>query len=290
MLNGTPSAGPPIQAFSPAEVSGTRSVPLALGLSAVVPGAGQAYNRDWIKSAVAFAIEGALLAGYLSWRSRGLDGEEAYQEYAHAFWSPAHYASWLNDYVVFLNEEHNGSIGAAPIIVPEGIDFTRPGDWTSQQSALVRQLFSTIQSVESELFHPETGASFSHKLPFFGEQQYYELIGKYFQFAPGWEDYPAWKDGGEFTGAIDPEQTGPGGTKVNIGGRFLDYASDHADANTLLRNASRVTSFIVLNHVVAAIDAAISARLHNLRLNTNLRMGYVGKNEPHLVASVRWSF
>ena len=275
---------------SPSQEARTRSVPLALGLSALLPGAGQAYNRDWIKSVVALAIEGALIGGYFSWRARGMDGEEAYKEYAHDFWSPPRYATWLNDYVLWLNEAHNASISAPPIEIPGGIDFTAPESWTSQESAAVRQFFNRIRAVEGQIFHPETGASFSHKLPYFSEQQYYELIGKYFQFAPGWEDYPAWRVGEEFTTAIDPERTGPGGTKPNIQGRFLEYADDHADANTLLRNASRVSSFIVLNHLVAAIDAAISARLHNIRLETDVQLGFDVMNEPAVFASVRWSF
>ena len=267
-----------------------RSVPLALGLSAILPGAGQAYNRDWIKSAVALAIEGALIGGYFSWRSRGMDGEEAYKEYAHNFWSPPRYATWLNDYVAWLNEAHNASISAPIIEAPGGIDFSAPETWSSQESAMVRQFFDRIRAVEGQVFHPETGASFSHKLPYFSEQQYYELIGKYFQFAPGWDDYPVWRVGDEFTAAIDPERTGPGGTKPNIQGRFLEYADDHAEANTLLRNASRVSSFMVLNHLVAAIEAAISARLHNIRLETDVKLGYDSMNEPAVFASLRWSF
>ncbi|MEX0748051.1 MAG: DUF5683 domain-containing protein, partial [Rhodothermales bacterium] len=219
-----------------------RSVPLAMGLSAVLPGAGQAYNRNWIKAAVAIALEGALVGAYFSWRSRGLDGEEAYKEYAHDFWNPGRYASWVNDYVVYLNEVHGASITAEPIDVPGGIDFSSPENWTGQDRAAVRQFFDRIRAVEGELFHPETGATFSHKLPYFSEQQYYELIGKYFLFAPGWEDYPAWRVGDEFTQAIDPVASGPDGKKLSVHGRFFEYAEDHADANTLLRNASRISS------------------------------------------------
>jgi hypothetical protein len=261
-----------------------------MGLSAVLPGAGQAYNRNWIKAAVALAIEGAMVTAYFSWRTRGLDGEEAYKEYAHDFWDPGRYAGWVNDYVEFLNEEHGASIIAGPVEVPGGIDFSSPQSWTSQESAAVRQFFDRIRAVEGQLFHPETGATFSHKLPYFSEQQYYELIGKYFQFSPGWEDYPEWRVGDEFTQAIDPERSGPDGKKLSVHGRFFEYAENHAHANTLLRHASRISSFIVLNHIIAAIDAAISAKLHNNSFEADLRLGYDVMNEPQLLASMRWSF
>lgn len=271
-------------------VNGRRSVPLALGMSAVVPGLGQAYNDQWIKGAALFAVEAGLVAGYLIWRSRGLDQEQAYINYAHEHWSADRYARWLNDYVEYLEAEHGASIGAGPISIPEHIDFASPESWTAQQRSDVRQFFDRIRAVEGQVFHPETGASFSHKLPYFGEQQYYELIGKYFQFAPGWVDYPDWRIDGSFTGAIDPERKGPNGERVNIQGRFLEYARDHADANSLLRRASRVSAVILLNHIVAAFDAAVAAKLNNDRLTTDLSLRYDALGRPVMLATARWSF
>lgn len=268
----------------------SRNVALAFGMSAIVPGAGQVYNKQWVKAAVAIGIEAALIAGYAVNRSRGLDAEDAYKAYAHEFWDPAQYASWLNDYVDYLELEDGAEIGADPVVIPSGIDFTNPDGWTVDDRQMVRSLFIQIRGVEEQIYHPETGASFSHKLPYFAEQQYYELIGKYNQFAPGWVDYPTWRMGGEFTIAIDPEHTGPGRTKPNIQGRFLEYASDHADANTFLRRASRMSAVIVLNHVVSAIDAAITSKLHNDRLDADVALRYDILNEPQLLASVRWRF
>ena len=257
-----------------------RSVPAALALSAVLPGAGQAYNRQWIKAAVGVAIEAALFAGYLHYRSRGRDDETAFKEYAHLHWNPAKYALWLQDYSDWLPVVERQDFD-----VPLDVDFDDPGSWTADQRARVRALFNDIRATEGVVYHPETGAAFSHKLPFFGEQQYYELVGKYFQFAPGWVDYAGiecrpgeedcrfpWIDeeGAYVDGVIDPERTGQGGSKPNVQGRMLDYARDHAAANDLLRTASRMTSFLVLNHIVAAIDAAVFAKLHNNRVSARL--------------------
>ena len=277
-----------------ASESVVRSVPLAFGMSAVLPGLGQAYNRNWVRSAAAIAVEGGLLVAWFTWRDRGRDGERAYQAYAHRFWDPVRYASWLNDYAAWLeagNEEM--TLGAAVISPPTGIDFMRPDAWTDADRRLVREFFDAMRAVEREVWHPETGAAFSHEIPYFGEQQYYELIGKYYQFAPGWVDYPVWKSGEDFTDAIDPERTGANGSKPNVQGRFLDYAEDHAHANTLLRRASRVSAVLVLNHVLAAFDAAIAARLHNLRIETNIGVGYTGYGAyrtPQISAAVTWRF
>ena len=172
-----------------------RSTPLAFGMSAVVPGLGQAYNRQWIKAAVGIGGEAAVLLLYTSWRQKGVDGRDAYQMNAHMYWSPIKYAYWLNDYAQYLNQLPDGRlVTAPPVNISQAllsIDLTQPDTWSDSERLAVRKLFQEIQLLERDSYHGDTGAVFSHVLPFFGEQQYYELVGKYFQFAPGWEDYAA---------------------------------------------------------------------------------------------------
>ena len=161
----------------------------------------------------------------------------------------------------------------------------------------MRGLILEIRNAEDNVYHPETGASFSHKLPFFGEQQYYELVGKYFQFAPGWSDYsyilnedgnPTWIDpDGNFLLSIDPEMTAGDGSKPNVTDTFFRYAEDHGEANDYLRRASRVSMLFVLNHLIAAVDAAVFAKIHNNRIQTSVLMsqGVDGALQPQ--ASLR---
>ncbi len=270
----------------------SRSVPLAFGLSALVPGAGQAYNRHWIKASVAVAAEIGTLWAWSSWRSQGLSGRDEYQATAHAHWSPVQYALWLNDFTSYLNTLPGGSGIEADLITIEEVlyrvDLSRPSAWTSNQQLAVRRLILDIRALEMLVYHPETGARFSHQLPFFGAQQYYELVGKYFQFAPGWDDYTflvrdgvaSWIDeDGNFIETIDPEKTAPDGSKPNVSRRFFAYADSHAAANDYLRRASRVTILFFANHLLAAVDAAVSAKLHNNRLQT--RLGFY-QREPML--------
>ena len=288
---------------APLRVSGGRSVPLAFGLSAAVPGLGQAYNRQWAKAALALGAEVALVAGHRTWTRRGKDGRDAYQAYAHQFWSPVQYARWLNDYKTWLVTELSTSVTAPDVVIDpalNSIDLTNPAGWTSAETQTVRGLIEQIRRLEDDVIHPETGASFSHKLPFFGEQQYYELVGKYFQFAPGWEDYqfvrdadgnPTWIDAdGNFIESIDPEKSGPNNAKPNVSTRFLDYAEDHGAANDYLRRASRLTAFFLANHFLAAVDAAIFAKVHNDRLAARLDLTYdaLGEPVPGATVSVRF--
>ncbi len=265
---------------------GGRSVPLAFGMSAVVPGLGQVYNRQWLKAGISLAAEVALLAGYITWRNDGLAGERAFRARAHAEWSPTQYATWINAYATYLEGEHGASFSFQDIVPPTSIDFSSPGSWTESERVTVRSFFSQIRAAESELFHPETGASFSHRIPEFGDQQYYELIGKYFQFAPGWTDYPQWLVDGSYTDAIDPERSTPDGTKLSVSPNFYDYAREHAHSQDLLRRASLMTSLLVVNHLVAAVDAAVFSKLHNDRLDARLSMTYDEDGRPSTTATL----
>ncbi len=277
-----------------------RSVPLALGMSALVPGAGQIYNRDWIKAAVALAGEATILFLYQSWHSRGVDGRNAYQLQARSHWSPVQYAYWLNDYAQYLNQLPDGrTVNVSPIELSGSvlnINLKQPNTWTQSDQLVIRDLFDEIRRVERSVYHGGTGAAFSHVLPFFGEQQYYELIGKYFQYAPGWDDYVAvsrdgrvtWIDeNGEFIPSIEPEAGESDGHKENVSPRFYQYASDHAGANGYLRRASRITTLFVVNHVIAAVDAAIFARLHNQRMRLQFGLIQDSGGQVHIAPQLR---
>ena len=270
-----PYSGSPVR-------SKKRSVGAAFGLSALVPGLGQAYNKQWVKAGAAFVMEAAIITSSILWRNEGNGLEQDYQLFAHASWDPAKYAAWLNDYSTFINVTVN------PIDVPTSIDFQNPQGWTDQEWQVVLSFFDQIQDVERQMYHVETGAAFSHTLPDFSEQQYYELIGKYYQFAPGWSDYPVWVDeNGNLTAAIDPSMTGSDGeSRPNVSPTFFRYADDHAHANDVLRRASRVSGLLILTHMVSAIDAAISAKMHNDRITPSLEIGSNAQGDIQPVAKL----
>ncbi len=229
--------------------SSERSVPLAFVLSAAVPGAGQVYNRDWVKAGVGIGLEAAFWTGYFLWKQEGEDKRDAYRAYAHEHYNPVRYAEWLNTYGGYEGEP------IATSEVSDAVDMSDPQSWTADEERMVRRLINEIQAAERRShFVDGQQAAFSHELPQFGEQQYYELIGKYFQYAPGWDDC------GQDCTISDPSD------------RFFAYAELHGDANTLLRRASRVTALVLINHSLAAIDAAITAQLHNNSVESDLSL------------------
>ncbi len=89
---------------------------------------------------------------------------------------------------------------------------------------------------------------FTEKLPGTKSQQYYEMIGKYDQFRGGWDDY--WT----------------GDTTVYVTAHRTTYMDMRKKANDYLDNANTLMIVSMLNHLISAFDAAISANRHNKRI------------------------
>ena len=101
--------------------------------------------------------------------------------------------------------------------------------------------FDDIHAVEEQ--HSEL----SHQLAYYGEQQYYEMIGKYHQFRAGWADY-------------SPE------LGFNVSPLFHEYTGMRATANDYYNTASKAVIGIYINHFLSAIDAYWSTTIYNKEL------------------------
>lgn len=238
--------------------SGKRSVGLAFASSALVPGLGQgAINNQWVKTGVFIALEGAALYGHFKNVDLGRDLERQYWNYIETGWSAAKYVQFLVDYHNFYypnnpksyNDIATSGSNLAALIASGNFPANVRQEWPLIDLQKLRQLESQI------LYGGTTGNAFSHSLPNFGSQQYYELVSKYFQFGPGWKDFNAsvsqvnW----ELEGMSDAWFAGAAKSK-----RFNDR----------LRTARNMASIVFVNHIISGFDALFSARLHNHRVET----------------------
>ena len=89
----------------------------------------------------------------------------------------------------------------------------------------------------------------SHQLPDEKTQQYYEMIGKYDQFAIGWNDCNEWE---------------------GLSENRLYYEGRRYEHNKHLKRAITMTSIVLLNRVASFIDTIISVKKHN----ENIRKDY----------------
>jgi hypothetical protein len=232
---------------SSADQTNRRKPLLAAVMSAVVPGSGELYAQRYTKSAIFFAIDAAALTAYIIYNAKGNNKTNSFQNYANTHWSAVRYAEWIQQYGV----NDYGPQLPAPFDLGKiaNHDFSQINAWERGDDGQ----------------HSE---GFTHELPQFGQQQYYELIGKYDQFKYGWDTYPQdasgipVSDNGDYLGMV-PQQ-------------MLNYADDRGEANRFYYAATTFLTIVVANHVLSAIDAAWSTANFNKELTTEVRMKLQG--------------
>lgn len=207
---------------------GEKSPYLGALFSGIIPGTGEFYSQRYLKGAIFLAVEAGLWIAYANFENKGDDQTAQFQAFADQNWSINKYAQWLVDQ-----------------------QFTDYNKITNPQNPDHNQLRHEVNQVEA--------VNFSHQLPPFGAQQYYELIGKYQNFVAGWAD-------------------ASGITKQNYitfkTPMFTDYSYDRQEANDYYNDASTMTALIIANHLLSAADGAWSVSMFNkdLKVKTSVNM------------------
>jgi hypothetical protein len=256
-LRDGPALEPLLQSDAGGSADPSRRSPwLASGLSLLVPGTGEFYAGSYWKAALFFAVEVAALAVAYSYDRRGDQQTDRYQDFANRHWSVVKYAKYAET-LVGATPQFNWRVPGT-----EGMDeFDRP--WTQVN-------WSELNRMERHI-----AGYYSHTLPPYGEQQYFELIGKYPQYNQGWNDAPPSFNYGD---PLTPN--------------FQFYSGERGKANEYYSSASGWVTAVIINHVLSAIDAAWSAHLHNrAQASVGVRMiptqdGYA----PMTRLTVKYSF
>ena len=239
-----------------------RSPVLAGALSLLLPGAGEIYAQSYVLGATFIALETAGWFLNIGYNKKGDDATAYFQEYADTHWSAVRYAKWLNTYA------HNFE-GSDDRLIQIPIDETTPGlqEWQ-------RVNWSTMNTVEAAI------PVFSHRLPQHGEQQYFELIGKYDQYSYGWDDKTTTSDGWS--------------DYRTISANFHSYSLQRGHANDQYNMATTIASLIVLNHILSAADAAWAAARFNQHIEFHSRFmprqRIDGSIELLPTATLSWNF
>lgn len=231
-------------------------------MSLLIPGSGEFYSDRLVKSGIFFAIEVAVVTTAIVYNTKGNNKTNEFQNYANQHWSAVDYATWINQNGAAYDE--SGAPNPAIIINPN----TSLPSWE-------RVDFAAINAWEAESH--TTG--FSHELPQYNTQQYYELIGKYSQFKYGWDTYVG-KDGTRY---------GDDGYDVTyIPQQMKTYADNRGKANDYYYTAELATALIVVNHVISALDAAWSTSNYNKEITSAMGMHFqdVGGGEVALVTEL----
>lgn len=233
--------------------------PLRAGLfSAFIPGAGQWYTKSYWQSAAFFGTEVLMWVLYATNEKKGNDQTNLFQNFADQNWSVVRYAGWIN-----------ANFGQAiPIITDPNLKPWQCVNWNDLNAA--------ENAIGGNLNIGETG--FSHQLAPHGDQQYYEMIGKYAQFGGGWSD------AGGFTKEDVLGNNGIG----NVTPQFLAYSKMRGDANSFYNIATTVSYVIVANHLLSALEAAWNASKlnHRIKLHCHIESRQIYGNMVEFVPTL----
>jgi hypothetical protein len=253
---------------------------VAMLSSAVIPGAGQALNGKWGRAAVYVLAEALSIAYYVDRNNQAKRNERAYETYANRNWSVLAYAQWLVDYSK-ANDLINGYEQ-----LENQLNQLSPGDQSPNYANTTEDWrkvnLSTLREVEVQtrfvFDNPEGCGSvnpssceirseFSHVVQDYGSQQYYELMSKYYQFQPGWEDFHEQRlaEGSAHTYQYSWNRS-------MITPNFIEGRDRAEEFNSNYRQAGNILKFLVVNHVISAFDAFFTVKLKNSRLETSANL------------------
>lgn len=209
--------------------AGGKSPWIAAGLSLVVPGAGQVYDGGYWKAALFFAVEVGAWAMAYHYDKKGDQQTDYFQGYADQHWNVVQYGQYTEGNLKPPHSPYNWRIPGT-----EG-----------------RPPWEQVNWAELNRMERDIGGYYSHTLPLHGEQQYYELIGKYPQFGQGWDDANL---------SLPPDYDI---IKANLSPNYVYYGGERGKANDYYASASTFVTIALVNHVVSAIEAAWSAPRSN---------------------------
>jgi hypothetical protein len=161
--------------------------------------------------------------------NKGDDQTAYYESYAEAHWNVVRYAQWTEDNLQPPNGPYLWDLGNGQV------------DWNE------------VNRMERDI-----GGWYSHTLPPYQSQQYYELIGKYPQFAQGWDDAQP------NTSASYAE------AKAELSYNYMYYSGERGKANDYYSKSETGVIVLVVNHILSAADAAWTASSHNKGLSAGI--------------------
>lgn len=327
----TEGSTPRVAVRKRAEYKESKSPLVAAGLSLLVPGAGEYYGRDYIRSAVFFGIDVLTLSMWYYYESDGDDRKDEYRDFADInFDEDVYYMGLLGmtqNAITWLEKKNSTEAGlefnAADYWSLEYFKDRNNWQWDDSDNLSVTDLLEnsfgvfnsesdTLSTMVVELFGGS--AQFTHNLPATKTQQYYEMIGKYHQFACGWNDFDGYEydaDGNLVKETVYIENSAGEQVPVEIPKMILDtgvfnysengYKSEKVDFYEDLRNKTNEAyemgqNFLMatlLNHVASAFDASYVIK-KNFQIDTSLdieandKASMIGTDNYKLTYSVKW--
>lgn len=219
--------------------SANKKSPVIAGLlSMVLPGAGEVYTESYWKAAIFAAVEVSVIVVAVSYNKKGDNQTATFEKYADGHWDIKRYAEWTIKNVSYINSS---------------VDPTKYSVINGDGS---------VNHAELNRLERDLGSGYSHALPPHGEQQYYELIGKYPQYSHGWDD--------AIQSDIDFHI---------LSQNFLDYSKMRGKANDYYNVSDKAVIGIYINHLLSGLDAVWSAISFNKDVAVKFRVNQINAGD-----------
>lgn len=240
--------------------------------SLLIPGSGQITHKKWWRAGLFIAIESAGIYLAVSNRNKAVNGERSYEQFIDNNWSVVEYSNWLINYheVNGISNPYIDDLKAE--VAGRSAAFNNRTDWNTVPIALLRNVERNTPFIISD---QQVANNFSHTLPDYGSQQYYELVAKYFQFQGGWRDFNRFHDNIGNTGIFFNERFIIDRTGSTASTFFFDAADMASSFNQNYRDSRLFASMLIANHVLAAFDSYFTFKLKqkDLQLSSSIAPG-----------------
>jgi hypothetical protein len=243
-----------------------KSPAAAMGLSLIVPGAGQVYNGSYWRGALYAGVEILSWTMVAIYNGKGSDVDAEFKRYADAHWSEPVY--WAKVYQKADEGDRfpdlprygwNVNEPSAPADLPDWVESGFIPEYTTNA-----ELQAYLRNIETQV-----ATTYTHRLPETKTQQYYEMIGKYSsQFGNGWDD-------ADFNHTYN-------GYNGDLTARNKEYYDMRNLSNDYYDIATGWMSAALINHLVSSLDALWTAKKMNRNFGVSYQPRFI---EGHLVNS-----
>jgi len=231
--------------------------------SLILPGSGQLINGNPIRAGIYAALEITSIFMIVEHQKRGRRGERNYERFADQNWSVVQYAQWLLNYHDFHSISNPFLSQLRDMLNGVQSSFEPSIDWNQIDLTLLRSVERNTPYMTTDDLRAN---SFSHVLPQYGSQQYYELISKYYQYQAGWRDYNSYHDQLGHTGDLFNERYLVDRNGLYASPFFFDGVQMGREFNGHFRTRRTFLSLLIVNHFISAFDAYFTISLKQNRV------------------------
>jgi len=228
--------------------------------SALIPGAGQAYQKSYWKAALFFGLEAGFWTANIMYNKKGKDEDTRMRTYGDVHWSEQKYWSKIYDKV---KADDNLWGSDKPQITLDENQIIQ--NYTAEVIAALRLVESSVGT---------------HTLPVTKTQQYYEMIYKYLhQFGVGWDDIESF------------DYYDNDANMLKVTPHIAKYRSMRNRSNDFYGTADTMFIMSMVNHLVSMFEAAYSGNKNYNKVSYSFRAKPVFSGSEYTAAyglSIIW--